>query len=96
MATSYAEAARDENKYKNKNDDCKIGNVKPIFLLETDVFGENDMNHLGQRPFLINIEVYRAIEEQVSVRALIGLEFEASGRYGSTMNKTKKNYCHWG
>ncbi|CAG2191292.1 unnamed protein product [Mytilus edulis] len=32
------------------------------------------MNHFGQRPFLINIEVYRAIEEQVSVRALIGLQ----------------------
>ncbi|VDI49210.1 Hypothetical predicted protein [Mytilus galloprovincialis] len=74
MATSYAEAAREENKYKNKNDDCKIGNVKPIFLLETDVFGENDMNHLGQRPFLINIEVYRGIKEQVPVRALIGLQ----------------------
>ncbi|CAG2200037.1 unnamed protein product [Mytilus edulis] len=74
MATSYAEAARDENRYKNKNDDCKIGNVKPIFLLETDVFGEHDMNHLGQRPFLLNIEVYRAIEEQVPVRALIGLQ----------------------
>ncbi|CAG2198653.1 unnamed protein product [Mytilus edulis] len=42
MATSYAEAARDENKYKNKNDDCKIGNVKPIFLLETDVFDDFD------------------------------------------------------
>ena len=73
MATSYAEAGRDGNKYKNKNksDECKIGNVKPIFLDETDVFGENDMNHLGQRPFLINIEVYRAIEKQVPVRAFI-------------------------
>ncbi|CAC5407237.1 unnamed protein product [Mytilus coruscus] len=66
MATSYAsyaEAASDENKNKNKNDDYKIGNVKPIFLLETDVFGENDMNHIGQRPFLINTEINDQTED---------------------------------
>ncbi|CAC5419915.1 unnamed protein product [Mytilus coruscus] len=32
MAASYAEAASSEN--KSKNDDYKIGNVKPIFLLK--------------------------------------------------------------
>ncbi|CAC5408234.1 unnamed protein product [Mytilus coruscus] len=72
MAASYAEAASSEN--KSKNDDYKIGNVKSIFLLEADVFGDNAVNYKGQRLFLTNTEVYKAINEQVPVRALIGLQ----------------------
>ncbi|VDI26794.1 Hypothetical predicted protein [Mytilus galloprovincialis] len=72
MAASYAEAAKGDNTQSQAYDD-KMTGVKPIFLLE-DVFGNNLVSSNGQRYFLTHWEVYHAINEQVPVKSLSGLQ----------------------
>ncbi|CAG2210951.1 unnamed protein product [Mytilus edulis] len=73
MAASYAEAAKGDNTQSQAYDD-KMTGVKPIFLLEEDVFGNNLVSSNGQRYFLTHHEVYHAINEQVPVKSLSGLQ----------------------
>ncbi|CAC5414552.1 unnamed protein product [Mytilus coruscus] len=68
MAASYAEAAKGDKTQSQSYDDTMTG-VKPIFLLEEDVFGNDLVHSNGQRYFLTHWEVYHAIIEQVPVKS---------------------------
>lgn len=74
MADSYASALSQNNNNKTNDEpgpDSEISNVKPVFILESDIFGSSkpDKNN-----YLTHTELYKCIDQTIPANHLKGLQ----------------------